>query len=109
MIRVLLFQLGEQDVHRALELLVVLPRLAGVDEVQQGDEVALLRFCLVPDVPDEGGIVQPLGLDPKILGTLFALPLGVEDQGVHQLQNVLLRADIRQGVIPHGLLEVDEI
>ena len=61
-VRVLLFQLGEQDVHRALELLVVLPRLAGVDEVQQGDEVALLRLRLVPDVPDEGGIVQPLGL-----------------------------------------------
>ncbi|ERJ00691.1 hypothetical protein HMPREF0262_00537 [Clostridium sp. ATCC 29733] len=61
-VRVLLFQLGEQDVHRALELLVVLSGLAGVDEVQQGDEVALLRLRLVPDVPDEGGIVQPLGL-----------------------------------------------
>jgi len=45
-----------------LELLVVLPRLTGVDEVQQGDKVALLRLRLVPDVPDEGGIVQPLGL-----------------------------------------------
>ena len=61
-VRVFLFQLGEQDVHRALELLVVLPRLAGVDEVQQGDEVSLLRLRLVPDVPDEGGIVQSLGL-----------------------------------------------
>ena len=61
-VRVLLLQLGEQDVHRALELLVVLPRLTGVDEVQQGDKVALLRLRLVPDVPDEGGIVQPLGL-----------------------------------------------
>ena len=61
-VRALLLQLGEQDVHRALELLVVLPRLAGVDEVQQGDKVALLRLRLVPDVPDEGGIVQPLGL-----------------------------------------------
>ena len=46
---------------------------------------------------------------PEILGTLFALPLGVEDQGVHQLQNILLRADIRQGVIPHGLLEIDKV
>ena len=108
-IRVLLFQLGEQDVHRALELLVVLPRLAGVDEVQQGDEVALLRLRLVPDVPDEGGVVQALGLHPKILGALFSLAFGVEDQGVHQLQNILLAADVRQRVIPHGLLEVDEV
>ena len=61
-VRVLLLQLGEQQVHRGLKLLVVLPRLAGVDEVQQGDEVSLLRLRLVPDVPDEGGIVQSLGL-----------------------------------------------
>ena len=61
-VRVLLLQLGEQDVHRALELLVVLPRLTGVDEVQQGDKVALLRLRLVPDVADQGRIVQPLGL-----------------------------------------------
>ena len=61
-VRVLLLQLGEQQIHGRLKLLVVLPRLAGADEVQQGDEVALLRLRLVPDVPDEGGIVQALGL-----------------------------------------------
>lgn len=106
-VRVLLLQLGEQQVHGGLELLVVLPRLAGVDEVQQGDEVALLRLRLVPDVPDEGRIVRALGFDPKILGTLLALSLGVKDQGVHQLQNIFsLR--MRQ-VVPHGLLEVDEV
>ena len=35
--------------------------------------------------------------------------IGVEDQGVHQLQNILLAADVRQRVVPHGLLEVDEV
>ena len=61
-VRVLFLQFGEQQVHGGLKLLVVLPRLAGVDEVQQGDEVALLRLCLVPDVPDKGGVVQALRL-----------------------------------------------
>ena len=61
-VRVLLLQLSEQQIHGGLKLLVILPRLAGVDEVQQGDEVALLRLRLVPDVPDEGGVVQALGL-----------------------------------------------
>ena len=56
-VRVLLLQLGEQDVHRALELLVVLPGLRCVDEVQEGDEVALLRLRLIPNVADEGRIV----------------------------------------------------
>ena len=109
MVRVLLLQLSEQQIHGGLKLLVILPRLAGVDEVQQGDEVALLRLRLVPDVPDEGGVVQALGLHPKILGTLFTLALGIEDQGIHQLQNILLAADVRQRVVPHGLFEVDEV
>ena len=61
-VRVLLLQLGEQQFHGGLKLLIVLPRLAGVDEVQQGDEVAFFLRRLVPDVADQGRIVQPLGL-----------------------------------------------
>ena len=57
MIRLLLFQLGKQQIHRALELLVVLSGLRCVDKVQQGDEVALLRLRLIPNVADEGRIV----------------------------------------------------
>ena len=53
--------------------------------------------------------VQPLGLDPKIFGTLFALSLGVENEGVHQFQNVLFAADIRQGIVFHGFFEIDEV
>ena len=108
-VRLLFLQLGEQQVHRGLELLVVLSGLRCVDEVQQGDEVALLWLRLVPDVPDEGGVVQPLRLDPKILRALFTLPLGVEDEGVHQFQDVLLAADIRQGIVFHGFFEIDEV
>ena len=31
------------------------------------------------------------------------------DQGVHQLQNVLLAADVGQRVIPHGFFEIYQI
>ena len=57
MIRLLLFQLGKQQIHRGLKLLVILSGLRCVDKVQQGDEVALLRLRLIPNVADEGRIV----------------------------------------------------
>ena len=65
----LLVQLGEQDVHRALELLVVLPRLAGVDEVQQGVYVSAEESGEGKDfsstASDETGnnVLKSLGLD----------------------------------------------
>ena len=57
MIRLLLFQLGKQQIHRGLKLLVILSGLGCVDKVQQGDEVALLRLRLILDVADKGRIV----------------------------------------------------
>lgn len=48
-IRLLLLQLGKQQIHGRLKLLVVLSGFAGVDEIQQGDEVALLRLRFVPE------------------------------------------------------------
>ena len=57
MIRLLLFQLGKQQIHRGLKLLVILSGFRCVDKVQQGDEVALLRLRLIPNVADEGRIV----------------------------------------------------
>ena len=61
-VRLLFLQLLEQDIHRALVGLVVLPGFTGVDQVQEGDEVAFFLRRLVPDVADQGRIVQPLGL-----------------------------------------------
>ena len=65
-IRVLLLQLGEQNIHGRLKFLVVLSGLRCVDELQQREEVLFFRLRLVPDVPDQGAVQKPLGLDPKI-------------------------------------------
>ena len=61
-VRFLFLQLLEQDIHRALIGLVILPGFTGVDQVQKGNEVAFFLRCFVPDVADQGRIVQPLGL-----------------------------------------------
>ncbi len=46
---------------------------------------------------------------PEVLGSLFSLSLGICHDGIHQLQDVLLRMDIVEGVIPKTLFEVDGI
>ena len=47
------FQLVEHQVHLIFELLVILPHLHRVDELDEGGEVLFLHRGLVVDVADE--------------------------------------------------------
>ena len=62
MVRLPFLQLLKQDIYRALVFLVILPGFTGVYQVQEGDEVLFFLRGLVPDVADQGRIVQALGL-----------------------------------------------
>ena len=53
-------------------------------------------------------IRDSLRLDPEIVPGL-ALALGIGDERCYQLQDVLLRVDVAEGVIVHRLLEVDGV
>ena len=72
-VRVLLLQLGEQNIHGRLKFLVVLSGLRCVDELQQREKVLFLRLRLLPDVPDQSA-VQMLSV-PSL--QIFASPLVV--------------------------------
>ena len=61
-IRVTGFQLVEHLVHGILEGFIVLSGFRGIDHFEQGSKVFLVIRCLVPDVTDEGCIVQLLRL-----------------------------------------------
>ena len=61
-VRVAGFQLVEHDIHGVLEGLIVLSGFRGIDHFEQGSKVFLVIRCLVPDVTDEGCIVQLLRL-----------------------------------------------
>ena len=106
MARVPFFQLVKHQIDGVLKFLVVLPNLHGVYHLQQRGEVLFLLRGLVVDVADECRIKQHLGLQPEIVPGLSALTLGVDNEAVHQLQNVLLAMDVRKRVIVVGLLEV---
>ena len=60
------------------------------------------------DVADQCCIQQGFCFDPEIIASL-AFTLGVGNEGGDQLQNVLFTVDISEGVLVHGLLEVDGI
>ena len=61
-VRVAGFQLVEHDIYRVLEGLIVLSGFRGIDHFEQGSKVFLVIGCLVPDVTNEGCIVQLLRL-----------------------------------------------
>ena len=65
--------------------------------------------CLVPDVTDEGCIVQLLRLHPKIFAGLIAISLRVDDDRIDQLEDVLLAADVAKRVVVHGFPEIDGV
>ena len=85
MVGVLRLQVIEHHIHRILEGLVLLPDLAGIDHIKQHGEVLLLLRRFIPDVADIGLIQELFTLHPKIFRSLFALALGVCDQGIHKL------------------------
>ena len=59
-------------------------------------------------VANQGGVQELLGIRPKLVAGL-ALPCGVGDEASDQLQDVLFAVDVRERVVPHGLLKVDGI
>ena len=52
------FQLVEHDIHGILEGLIILSGFRGIDHLKERGKVFLLFRCLVPDVADEGCVVE---------------------------------------------------
>ena len=101
-------QLVKHQVHGVLKFLIVLPDLHRIYELNESGEILFLLRGLVVDVADQGGVKKRFGLNPEIV-TALALPLGVGNQGRHQLQNVLFAVQIGKRIVVHGLLEIDRI
>ena len=82
--------------------------LERIDKLHQCGKVLFFRRSFVVDVPDDCGIQQGLRFEPEIV-TTFSLTLGIGNQAGHQLQNILFRMDVREGIIVHGFFEVDRV
>ena len=82
MVWLLFLQLLKEDINGALVFLIVLPCFAGVDQIQKGDEVAFFLRGPVPDVADQGGLIQAFRLDPKIFRRFFALSLCIHIRSI---------------------------
>ena len=107
MLRVFFFQPFKHEVNRALKFRVVLAGFAGVYHFKQRGKVLFFLRGFVVDIADKGAVEKPFRLHPKILAGFLPVAFGVGDYGIYQLQNVFLAADIRKGVVTHGLFEID--
>ena len=67
MIWLLSLQRVKHQVYGVLELLVILPDLHRVDELDEGGEILFLHRGLVVDIPDEGAVQKRFRLDPEIV------------------------------------------
>ena len=101
-------QFLKHQIDGIFEVLVVLPHLHGVDHFDEGGEVLLLHRRFVVDIPDERRVKQRFRLAPEVVAG-FPVPLRVGNEGRDQLQNVLFRVEIREGVVVVGLFEVDRV
>ena len=109
MFRVFFFQPFKHLVYRGLKFWVVLAGFAGIYHFKQRREIHFIVRRFVPDIANEGRIQKPFRFYPKIFRALFALALGVTDQRVYQLQNVLFRMDVAKRVVTHTLGKVNGI
>ncbi len=99
-------ELLEEEVERALEALVGLRRLREREERHEPGERPVLLGAVPHEVADERRVEEPLGALPEGVGRRGAVPVGVLYEAVHDLQDVLLGADVGERVVAHGAREV---
>ena len=108
MVGIFLLKLFKEQIHRVLEVFVILPDFHRIDHFNQGREVVFLLRRTVMNISNQRRIEQGFRFHPEIIAT-FALTLGIGDQRSHEFQDVLFGMDIGKRVIVHGFLEVDSV
>lgn len=108
MIGLALFQPRHHVIHGVLEIVVVLPGLHAVYHVHKGIDVLVLWLSLKDDIGHKRTVQKGLCLCPELVA-LFAVALGVGNQGVDEFQNIALRFQIGDGVIVHGLRKIHAV
>ena len=78
MIGVPLLQFIEHQVHRVLKLLIILPDLHRIDELNESGEILFLHRGLVVDITNERTIQKRFRFDPEIIPGL-AFPLRIRN------------------------------
>ena len=106
MIRLFLFQVFKHQIHRILEILIILTDLHGIDEFDECGKVLFLLRCLIMDVADEGTVKKGLCLVPEWIAAL-TITLGICHECGRQLQDILFAVDIGERIVVHGLVKID--
>ena len=105
---VTLAELPECDIYVVFKGFIILTHLHCIDEFHKCCEVLFLLRRFIVDVADQRRVKQGLRLEPEIIAS-FSFALGVGNQGVDQLQNILLAVNVGERIVVHRLFEVDSV
>ena len=101
MLGVALGEAVKHIVHGVLEALVILPDFHAVYHFHQRVHVPFFLRPLKDDIGHKGAVQKGFRLRPELV-PLLAVPLGVGNQSVDELQNIAFRLDVGHGVVVHG-------
>ena len=107
-IRVFFFERIKEQIDGVLEIVVVLAHFHRVNHRHQRVEVLLMRRRFVEDIAHQRAVQQHFGVAPERIAA-FLSAVGVGNQDVCQLQNILFRVDVMERVIVKRLLEIDGV
>ena len=106
--RFLFCQRFKLQINLVLVVFIIFTGIHFVQHVDQRRKILFFRGKLIMDVADQGNVQQRFRFYPEIVAA-FTLTLGVGDEHGDELQDILLRMDVGEGVVVHTLLKVDRI
>ena len=107
-IRVFFFERVKEEIDRVFEIVVVLAHFHRVNHCHQRVKVLFVRWCFVKDVAHQCAIQQRFGVSPKWVAA-FLPAVGIGNQNICQLQDILFRMNVMERVIVERLFEVDGV
>ena len=90
-----------KQINRIFEILIIFPCFTGIYQINQHGKILFLLRCFVPDICDQGCIIELFRFHPEILRGLMSFPLGVYNDCVYEFQNILFATDISERIVMH--------
>ena len=103
-----------QDIHQAVQaglLRLIIGNLCKIQEIQHLPDRGLLSLFwrLIPDVIHHCLKVQGQCIVPDGIASVLPLGLRVGHDVRHELDDVIVRADIVEGIVPVRLVRIDQV
>ena len=84
MVRVFLLQFIKHQIYWILEILIIFPGFWRINHFQQSIKIFFFFPAFIPDIANQGTIIEFFRLYPKILTWLLPFTFGISNNGCYQ-------------------------